>query len=281
MAILFIGLFVTILISVFFFPSFVYSISNSVSTNNITNQTDLANKSSFEQIPTKVKEFILNDIINKSKAALVVGLIDSNGTKVYSFGNISKENNIPVNETTLFNIASITKTFTTLVLADMANQGVVNLNDPIEKYVPSNVKVPQYNGTKITLENLATHTSGLPFMPSNIWINNTVGDLNSDYNETQLYQGLSNTTLLSEPGTKFLYSDFGTGLLGYILSVKAGILYEQLVKDRILDVLGMNDTKITLSQNDIKNRFPVGHANGTEIETPKIPDVIAGAGAFR
>ncbi len=263
--------------------AFVYSISNPAA-NNIT-KTDFTNKSPFvppfKELPDKVKEFILNDIINKSKAAIVVGLIDPNGTKVYSFGSMSKANNMPVNESTLFDIGSITKTFTTLVLADMVKQGIVNLNDPIEKYLPAGVKVPQYNGHKITLENLATHTSGLPFMPSNIWINNTVGDLNSNYNSTQMYQGLSNITLSSKPGTKFLYSDFGMGLLGYILSLKAGVPYEQLVKDRILDVIGMNDTKITLSENDIKHKFPIGHLNGSEIETPKVPDVIASAGAFR
>jgi CubicO group peptidase (beta-lactamase class C family) len=135
-AILFTGLFAVILISVSFFPSFVYSVSDSVSTNNNTNKTDLANQSSlvpsFKQIPYKVKEFILNDIVNKSKAAIVVGFIDPNGIKVYSFGNISKANNMPVNESTIFNIDSITKTFTTLVLADMVKQGIVNLNDPIE-----------------------------------------------------------------------------------------------------------------------------------------------------
>ena len=278
-SILFIALFATILVSLSL-PSFVYSLSNSA--NNAA-KTDMTNQSvilRFKELQDKVKEFILNDVVNKSKAALVVGFIDSNGTKVISFGNISKENNIPVNGSTIFNIASITKTFTTLVLADMVKQGIVNLNDPIEKYLPSNVKVPQYDGHKITIENLATHTSGLPFMPSNVWINNTVGDLNPNYNETQLYQGLSNTTLLSEPGTKFLYSDFGMGLLGHILSVKAGIPYEQLVKDRILDVLGMNDTKINLSENDIKYRFPVGHQNGSEIETPIIPDVLAGGGCI-
>jgi len=278
-----VGLSVTFLLSV---PSatFVYSLSNL--TYNNTAKTVLTNQSpslglDFKQIPPKVTNFILNDIVNKSKAAIVIGLIDPNGTKVYSFGNISKVNNNPVNESTIFNIDSITKTFTTLVLADMAKQGVVNLNDPIEKYLPSNVKVPQYNGTKITLENLATHTSGLPFMPSNIWINTTIGTINPNYNSTQLYQGLSNTTLLSKPGTKFLYSDFGMGLLGHILSLKEGVPYEQLVKSRILDVLGMNDTKITLSPNDIKYRFPVGHKNGSEIQTPKIPSVIAGAGGLR
>jgi len=278
-SILFIALFTTILVSLSF-PPFVYSLSNS--TNNDA-KTDLTNQSvilRFKELPDKVKEFILNDVVNKSKAALVVGFIDPNGTKVYSFGNISKENNIPVNSSTVFNINSITKTFTTLVLADMVKQGLVNLNDPIEKYLPSNVKVPQYNGTKITLENLATHTSGLPFMPSNIWINNTTGTINPNYNSTQLYQGLANTTLLSEPGTKFLYSDFGMGVLGHI-SLKEGVPYEQLVKSIILDVLGMNDTKITLSQNDNKYRFPVGHKNGSEIQTPKIPSVIAGAGGLR
>jgi D-alanyl-D-alanine-carboxypeptidase/D-alanyl-D-alanine-endopeptidase len=263
----------------------VYSLSKL--TYNNTAKTVLTNQSSpsvgleYKQIPPKVTNFILNDIVNKSKAALVVGFIDPNGTKVYNFGNISKANNMPVNGSTIFNIDSITKTFTTLVLADMANQGIINLNDPIEKYLPANVKVPQYNGTKITLENLATHTSGLPFMPSNIWINNTIGTINPNYNEAQLYQGLANTTLLSKPGTKFLYSDFGMGLLGHILSLKEKVPYEQIVKHRILDVLGMNDTKITLSQNDIKYKFPVGHRNGSEIQTPKIPSVIAGAGGLR
>jgi CubicO group peptidase (beta-lactamase class C family) len=238
--------FTTILIFASPLP-FVYPISNPVANTTITGLTNQSSDHYSKEIPDKVKEFILNDIVNKSKASIVIGFLDPNGTMVYSFGNISKDSNMPVNESTIYDIGSITKTFTTLVLADMAKQGIVNLDDPIEKYLPANVKVPQYNGTKITLENLATHTSGLPFMPSNIWINNTIGDLNPNYNETQLYQGLSNITLLSEPGTKFLYSDFGMGLLGHILTLKeGGTPCEKLVKNRILDVLGMNDTKITL-----------------------------------
>jgi serine-type D-Ala-D-Ala carboxypeptidase/endopeptidase len=76
-----------------------------------------------------------------------------------------------------------------------------------------------------------------------------------------LYQALSDTTLTRAPGSQFQYSSFGMGLLGQILVLRSGggKSYEQLVKDRILDVLGMNDTRITLSQNEINNRFPVGH----------------------
>lgn len=101
-------------------------------------------------------------------------------------------------------------------------------------------------------------------------------------NVSQLYQALSNTKLTREPGSQVLYSSFGIGLLGHILSLKAGnIPYEQLVKDRILDVLGMNDTKITLSQDEINSRFPIGHKGGKEITTPTIPTILADSGAFR
>jgi serine-type D-Ala-D-Ala carboxypeptidase/endopeptidase len=217
----------------------------------------------------------------RSKAAIVVGFVDPNGTRIFSFGNMSAAHNIPVNQSTLFDIGSITKTFTTLLLADMATQGIVNLNDPIDKYLPASVKVPEFNGTKITLEDLGTHTSGLPEWPSNLWLNGKVGTLNPHYNATLLYQALSNTKLTREPGSKFQYSSFGIALLGHILSLKAGIPYNQLVRDRILNVLGMNDTKITLSQSDIKNRFSVGHKGGKKISTPTIPTIMADAGAYR
>jgi serine-type D-Ala-D-Ala carboxypeptidase/endopeptidase len=95
---------------------------------------------------------------------------------------------------------------------------------------------------------LATHTSGLPEWPSNILLNNKVGDANPNYNLNRLYETLSNTKLTRERGSYMFniqYSSFGSGLLGHILSLKSGgIPYEQLVKDRILNVLGMNDTKI-------------------------------------
>ncbi len=243
--------------------------------------TATTNFSINKEIPAQVKSFILNQIVNKSKAAIVVGFVDPNGTRIFSFGNMSKAHNVPVNENTLFDIGSITKTFTTLLLADMVERGIVNLTDPIEKYLPASVKVPQFNEHKITLEDLATHTSGLPEWPSNVWLNNKVGDINPNYNATQLYQALSNTKLTREPGSQVQYSSFGIGLLGHILSLKAGIPYQQLVKDRILDVLGMNDTKIALSQNEIKNRFPVGHMGGKEIITPTVPTILADAGAFR
>jgi len=262
-------------LSILFSGSFLAAVPSAFS------QTDTTTTSSInkeEMISSQVKSFILDQIINKSKAAIVIGFVDPNGTRIFSFGNMSTRHNIPVNENTLFNIGSITKTFTTLLLADMVKQGLVNLTDPIERYLPSSVKVPEFNGQKITLEHLATHTSGLPEFPPNLLDNN--GNIIESYNANQLYQALSNTKLTRAPGSQFQYSSFGMGLLGQILSLKAGVSYNQLVKDRILNVLGMNDTKITLSQNEINNSFPVGHRGGKEITTPKIPMILADAGAY-
>jgi serine-type D-Ala-D-Ala carboxypeptidase/endopeptidase len=105
--------------------------------------------------------------------SMVLGVVTPNGTQVSGYGNLSKANSTEVDGNTIFDIASTTKTFATIVLADMVKQGLVNLNDPIEKYLPSNATtVPSYNGHKITLKDLATHTSGLPDFPEG-WVRNT------------------------------------------------------------------------------------------------------------
>ena len=107
-------------------------------------------------------------------AAIVVGVITPNGTQVSAYGNISKANPTPVDGNTIFDIGSVTKTFVATVLADLVNQGVVELSDPLEMYLPSNVTVPSYDEYKITLEDLATHTSGLPYWPPG-WVWNRAG----------------------------------------------------------------------------------------------------------
>jgi CubicO group peptidase (beta-lactamase class C family) len=244
--------------------------------------TTSANKEHLSmQLLNQIKPMILKNMGNKSKGgvSIVLGVITPNGTSVSGYGNISKTNTTKVNGNTIFDIASITKTFTTSLLADAVKSGLVNLDDPIEKYLPAGVRVPTYNGHKITLENLATHTSGLPDFPVG-WIRNRT------YTTQQVYNFLSNTSLQSEPGVRYNYSDFGVGLLGYLLSIKAGIPYEKLLKERILDVLGMNSTGIamnstaTVLSDALKSRLAKGHIGGNEVNLEFIPEAIQPAGAL-
>ena len=248
------------------------------------------------KITDKLKETIQSLVDNnKTNAAIVIGLVDPNGTQFYGYGNLSNANPITVDKDTIFAIGSITKVFTTILLADMVNRGLVNLDDPIEKYLPTSIKVPTFNGQKITLENLATHTSGLSEFPSSHCVSNFNGtddddedsiqarlffiECDKNYTFDQLYQDLSNTTLIREPGLKFEYSTFGISLLGHILALKSGMSYDRLVEERILNVLGMNSTSIVLSDAQ-KSRLAIGHLNGQELPFWNTSRPIAPAGGL-
>jgi serine-type D-Ala-D-Ala carboxypeptidase/endopeptidase len=230
-----------------------------------------------ELLPSTV---LLNQVEERMPyISIVIGIVSPNGTQVYSYGNISKENSTNVNGDSIFDIGSITKTFTTTLLVDMVKRGLISLDDPIENYLPNNVKVPMYNGRTITIENLATHTSGLPDFPAG-W------NRNQSYTNEQVYNFLSNITLQTEPGVFANYSDFGMGLLGHILAIKSGISYERLVKDRILNVLGMDSTGIAMNSTNVtypdilKSRLAVGHSGGEEVALEFIPEALQPAGAL-
>ena len=119
--------------------------------------------------PLEVKTRIFPQRIDKQhqSVGIVVGVIDSTGRRTVSYGKFDEDDKRPVDADTIFEIGSVTKVFTSLLLADMVQRGEVAL-DPVAKYLPSGVKMPERNGRQITLEDLATHTSGLPRLPSNL-----------------------------------------------------------------------------------------------------------------
>jgi len=98
---------------------------------------------------------------------IVVGVIDANGRRIVAYGSLAKNDNRRLGGDTVFEIGSMTKVFTSLVLMDMTRRGEVALTDPVSKYLPAGVKVPERNNRKITLADLSTQSSGLPRMPTN------------------------------------------------------------------------------------------------------------------
>lgn len=268
-----------------------YQLAYSQQQTTITNNSNYSSKNEIsntllEQFKDVVFKQLSSNSSNKIATSnssitipIVVGIVTTNGTQVSGYGNISNSNDTKVDGNTVFDIASIAKTFVTIILADMIKQGLVNLDDPIEKYLPANnITVPSYNGHKITLEDLATHTSGLPDFPTG-WIRN------HSYTTQQVYDFISNTTLSSEPGIKADYSDIGMGLLGHILSLRTGVSFDQLVKVRILNVLAMDSTGMRMNAGisvpeDIKSRYAKGHIAGKEVNLEFIPEAIQSAGAM-
>jgi CubicO group peptidase (beta-lactamase class C family) len=218
------------------------------------------------------------DVLHQS-VGIVVGVIGSNGRRVIAQGHLDGGDPRPLNGDTVYEIGSITKVFTSLLLADMTQRGQVSLDDPVAKYLPSTVKIPDRNGRKITLVDLATHTSGLPRMPGNFNPKNPNNPF-ADYTVEQLYQFLSSYQLPRDIGSQCEYSNLGGGLLGHVMERIADMDYESLVCSRICAPLGMNDTRITLTP-EMKVRLAVGH--NAELKPVENWDIaaLAGAGALR
>jgi serine-type D-Ala-D-Ala carboxypeptidase/endopeptidase len=214
----------------------------------------------------------------KRGVGMVVGILTADGRRYLAHGRTAKEGGAEPDQDTVFEIGSITKVFTALLLADMVERGEMRLDDPIAKYLPG-VTVPARDGRPITLADLATHTSGLPRLPTNMPMRNPA-DPYADYGAPLLYQFLSTHTLARAPGEQWEYSNLGAGLLGHILSRHAGTSYEDLLRTRILQPLGMRDTAITLS-GDQRRRLATGHSAAL-VPVPLWEfDALAGAGAIR
>jgi CubicO group peptidase (beta-lactamase class C family) len=177
-------------------------------------------------IKTMLRDWIDND---KVADAIVVGLLDEQGRRVISRGEMDGTN---VNGDTVFDIASITKVFTRLLLLDMVQRGEMKLDDPVQKYLPASVKMPTRGSKQITLLHLATHTSGLP----RNWDGGCLPE--------NLYSFLSSYKLPRDPGAEYEYSNLGACLLGQVIELKAGKPYKELLAERICRPLGMNHTYV-------------------------------------
>lgn len=214
----------------------------------------------------------------KQVVGIVVGVVDESGRRVIAYGLTAKGGSRAVDGDTLFEIGSITKVFTAQILAGAVARGVVKLDDPVSKFLPESVKMPEM-GRAITLHDLTSHRSGLPRLPGNL----TTSDLSNPYaayTVPQLYEFLSGHKLRREPDKEFEYSNLAVGLLGHVLALQAGTDYESLVRARVLDPLGMKSTAITLTP-ELKARMAQGHDAKLEpVPNWDLP-TLAGAGALR
>jgi serine-type D-Ala-D-Ala carboxypeptidase/endopeptidase len=167
---------------------------------------------------------------------------------------------LPDGPGTIFEIGSITKTFTATLLADMARDGIVALDDPVQRHLPDGVRLP-VRGREITLEDLATHRSGLPRLPKGLLWPALTRDRRDPYarlDEARLAAAIGRTSPRRAPGRRVAYSNYGMGLLGHVLAQRAGTSYERLVRARICEPLGMDDTWVEIPESQ-RRRVATGH----------------------
>jgi serine-type D-Ala-D-Ala carboxypeptidase/endopeptidase len=210
----------------------------------------------------------------------IVGVLDPSGEAFYAYGSARDGVDGAPTPDTEFEIGSITKAFTGLLLAQSASVGI-KPSDGLQSYLPS-LTIPTMAGQSITLQELATHTSGVQTIPTNFtaldplnpYPNYTVGEL-------QTY--LASASLLFTPGTQYSYSNLGFGLLGYALGQARATTYRDLLGTQVLDPLDLQDTVFDLS-SDQSSRFADGHdgdLNPTEHWTWENDLPLEAAGALR
>lgn len=209
---------------------------------------------------------------------IVVGIIDPNGKRVFAYGTMGVGDARSVGGDTVFDLGSITKVFTALVLSEMIQRGEVALDDPVQEYLPADVHLHTHGGKEVTLADLATHTAGFPSRPTNLDPSDPKQALG--YPADLLYQFLSTYIPTRDPGTYYQYSSVGYGLLGEVLTRKTGRSYEELLKERVTQPLGMNDTVITPNAAMLA-RTPVGYDSRLLPVAHDHFRVLGSAGALR
>jgi D-alanyl-D-alanine-carboxypeptidase/D-alanyl-D-alanine-endopeptidase len=230
--------------------------------------------SCFADVQSDLDAIILPQIQHGDLKTVIVGISDNGKHTFYKYG--------AVDERSIFEIGSVTKTFTGITLGELSARGALGLNDPLARYFPV---LAGKDAGKITLLELSTHTSGLPRLADN-WMTVTpfdIGNPYASYNLADLLTYLSSAQLPPPPSEfdEKNYSNVGVGTLGAALTIADHVTdYSALVTREVTAPLGLQDTVVNLTDEQ-KARFVPGY---TEAFTPAEPwdfNILAGAGGLR
>ena len=250
-------------------------------TEFVSNKASLVpSTNELKTVLDKRVDSVVRGYIQKSNTVgMSIAILKDGQSRTYNYGETKKGTGQLPNIGSIYEVGSITKTFTATLLAWYVNEGKLSLTDPITKYLPDSVAAnPALKNIKLV--NLINHTSGLPGLPANFTAQKGYSESNpyKNYTKEMLFSYLKSCTLRSEPGTKYAYSNLAVGLLGIILERVSGKSYEQLVSDIICKPLGM---KSTIQHLLILTRFTtVYDENGRQ--TPAWDfDALAACGSLR
>jgi len=241
-----------------------------------------SNNPKITALDKKVDSAALHYFQRRLPVGLSIGILKNGKASFYGYGETAKGNNIVPDPSTIFEIGSVTKTFTATILALAIGEGKIKLNDPINKYLPDSIPRLEFEDQPVTILTLANHTSSFPRMPANF--HSTVKnekDPYATYTLQNLYSSLHDLILIRKPGSKLEYSNFAVGLLGTILQKEYRKTYEQLLFVNLTRPLGMKDTRVNLRKKDSAH-FATGYDQQGEYNGPwNLTPPFAGAGAIR
>jgi len=244
-------------------------------------------------VQRQVRERAARFMKKHAMVGMSIGVIDGSSSFTLNFGEVRAGSGVEPTSVTLYEIGSISKTFTSVVLAELVLKGRVRLDQPVKELLPVGQRVPQFEGREIRLVDLATHTSGLPRLPAEMifamFIPGVALNPYKWYDAEDLYSYLGSYELRRKPGEKYDYSNLGVGLLGLALARTAGTSYNDMVKRVICEPLAMDDTAVQLT-DDQTSRLARGHSDRVTLKKVGVveeasnwdfQDTFAGAGGMK
>ena len=207
------------------------------------------NKNSEEIVEHFATEFLDDDRIH----SVSIALYNNGKESTFHFGEQNPNKKNPPTDSTLYELASVTKTFTGTMVAKAVLDGKILLDDDIRKYLPQEYSNFEYEGEIITIKDIITHTGGFPNFPP------------ADENKTAFWNGLHQVEISSKPGTKFHYSNTAPEITAYILEKTYEVPYQKLIEEYILSPNEMTNTKFVLGAKD-KNLLIQGYNGEKELQ---------------
>jgi CubicO group peptidase (beta-lactamase class C family) len=229
-------------------------------------------------VEVSVKDYMSNEV----NCGLSMAVLKNGQIRYYNYGEIKRDAKQLPTPATIYEIGSISKTFTGLLLSKAIEDGKLKLSDDIRNYLPATCKQLQAGKQTITIQHLATHTSGIPGLPDDLMKGKAYNELNpyAHYTKEQVFAFLSKVKIDEIPGKKFDYSNLGMGLLGIILCDVYKKDYETLVQEIIAKPMQMNLVKLNLKPEE-ENRFAEGYNERGEATPHWDLGTLPGAGGLR
>ena len=236
----------------------------------------------ISEMPIKVDD-LAADYFGDDKPIVggVIGIVDGGKSYAKGFGRVSLDDEATPDLDTVYEIASLSKTFTGTLLGELVARGEILLDDTLDQFVPEGNRVPRYRrGETVTLRQLATHSSGLPRLPTDFWevASSEPENPYKYYTNEKIERFLDTYQLTVAPGTRYEYSNLGGSVLGYAMGKKIEKTYEQLVQERICRPLGMKNTAVELTEAMREKLAPPYSEKKQPAHTWDLPGFAGGGG---
>lgn len=211
-----------------------------------------------------------------------IGVLKNDSNYFYGYGETAVGNQQVPQTNTFYEIGSITKVFTAITVTDFLQSRNLPLTESVQAYLPKQTIKLEKEGVSVTFKHILTHTSGLPYMPTNMGLKllTNIDQAWKQYDSTKLYNCLKDVKLDFTPGTNMMYSNLAMGTLGTLLERNLHQEYIDVIQEKVLNPLGLVDTKKVLSQSDF-SRMAVGYVGSKRVDYWDDLGAMDGAGVLR